>query len=59
MFGRIATLPTTGIWQPPTMKSHNAETWIAYLNHYLPVIHEQAKKNIQASQEKQQRYYNR
>ncbi|KAG2219770.1 hypothetical protein INT45_008601 [Circinella minor] len=59
MFGRIATLPTTARMEPPPISNHNTQPWIAYLNHYLPIIHEQAKKNINTAQIRQQKYYNK
>ncbi|KAI9493041.1 hypothetical protein BDB00DRAFT_743132, partial [Zychaea mexicana] len=57
MFGRKPILPSVANIQPPAMKSHNAETWIAYLNHYLPVLQGQIKANIQKAQLRQKRYY--
>lgn len=59
MFGRKPTLPTTGVMEPPTLQSHNAKTWAAYLNHYLPVIHDKARERIIAAQKRQARYYDR
>ncbi|KAI7846612.1 hypothetical protein BDC45DRAFT_415767, partial [Circinella umbellata] len=59
MYGRKASLPTTTIMEPPPMKTYNASSWLAYLNHYIPTIHEQAKTRIIAAQKRQQKYYNR
>lgn len=59
MYCRTANLPTTANMKAPPMKAHNAESWLAYLNYHLPIIHATAKKNILAAQARQQRYYNR
>ncbi|KAI9004302.1 hypothetical protein CLU79DRAFT_687720, partial [Phycomyces nitens] len=59
MFGRKASLPTTANLSLPNMQSHTTKTWIAYLNHYLPLLQQNIRVNIQKSQEQQQKYYNK
>ncbi|KAI7849197.1 hypothetical protein BDC45DRAFT_412660, partial [Circinella umbellata] len=57
IFGRKAVLPPLVNIQPPKMKTHNSESWVAYLNHYIPLIHEKIKNNIQKAQQHQKHYY--
>ncbi|KAI9465960.1 hypothetical protein BDB00DRAFT_731862, partial [Zychaea mexicana] len=59
MFGRTAILPSAADLHLPAMKTHTTETWIAYLNHYLPILHKKVHNNIQKAQERQKRYYDR
>lgn len=59
MFGRQAVLPALADFPRVDKMSYKAEEWIAYLNHYLPIIHEEIQVNIQLSQQNQQKYYNR
>ncbi|KAG1127688.1 hypothetical protein G6F38_013668 [Rhizopus arrhizus] len=60
MFGRQAKLP--GINEVPmtiNLSSHNSKTWFSYLSHFLPIIHNNVRQNLQQSQERQQRYFNK
>ena len=57
MFGRKAILPPLANIQPPKMKTHNSESWVAYLNYYIPLIREKVKNNIQKAQQRQKHYY--
>ncbi|KAG2222657.1 hypothetical protein INT45_013471 [Circinella minor] len=57
MFGRKAILPPLANITPPKMKTHNSESWVAYLNHYIPLIYEKSKNNIQKAQQRQKHYY--
>ncbi|KAI7846750.1 hypothetical protein BDC45DRAFT_452999, partial [Circinella umbellata] len=50
-------LPSTAELNLPAIKNHNTESWITYLNHYLPILHHQVKLNIQKSQARQKKYY--
>ncbi|KAI9496747.1 hypothetical protein BDB00DRAFT_740956, partial [Zychaea mexicana] len=59
MFGRTAILPPVSDIRPPVMRSHNTETWVTYLNHYIPVIQGQIRSNIQKAQERQKRNYDK
>ncbi|KAG0756043.1 hypothetical protein G6F18_011447 [Rhizopus arrhizus] len=59
MFGRKAKLPTINDMTIPTIQSHNTKTWITYLNHYLPLLQNKIKQNLQESQERQQKYFNK
>lgn len=58
MFGRQAILPALNDFPRISKPGYQAEDWIAYLNHYLPIIHKDIKLSIQKSQENQQKYYN-
>ncbi|KAI9329396.1 hypothetical protein BD770DRAFT_454274, partial [Pilaira anomala] len=40
-------------------KTYTSSSWVAYLNHYLPLLHKEIHINIQKSQAQQQKYYNR
>ena len=59
MYGRMATLPTTTALKVSDSSQHNTKTWIAYLNHYIPLLHQEARNNIQKAQERQKKYYDR
>lgn len=59
MFGRQAILPSLSDLPNISQRGYQAEEWIAYLNHYLPILHKDIKLNIQRSQANQQKYYNR
>lgn len=59
MYGRQAKLPSLQEITTFRLQSHTAKTWMAYLNHYIPLLHVDIRANIQRSQELQQRYYNR
>ncbi|KAI9310008.1 hypothetical protein BX666DRAFT_1845350, partial [Dichotomocladium elegans] len=58
MYGRPSSLPTTVAMEAPPLKTHNLKTWLAYLNHYIPVIHEAAHSKIITAQRRQQTHYN-
>lgn len=59
MFGRKPVLPALDSFPSVGGLTYQAEEWIAYLNHYIPIIHDDIKINIQRSQANQQKYYNR
>ncbi|KAG2224453.1 hypothetical protein INT45_010519 [Circinella minor] len=59
LYGRAPILPTTAPLVLPSTKTHTTETWISYLNHYLPILHQQVYSNIQKAQERQKKYYDR
>lgn len=59
MFGRKAKLPSLQEIPDFKIQSHTAKTWMAYLNHYILLLHGDVRANIQKSQQNQQKYYNR
>ncbi|KAI9329304.1 hypothetical protein BD770DRAFT_334093 [Pilaira anomala] len=59
MFGRKAKLPTLQELHITQYKTHTSESWITYLNHYLPLLHKEVHSSIQKSQEQQKKYYNK
>lgn len=59
MYGRKARLPTLQEFQLTSPKTYSSESWITYLNHYIPLIHQEMHVNIQKSQQQQQHYFNR
>ncbi|SAL97625.1 hypothetical protein [Absidia glauca] len=58
LYGKKATLPLVdGLEMDP--KTHESETWKAYLDHHLPMIHGKAIINIQKAQDRQKWYYDK
>ncbi|KAI9310418.1 hypothetical protein BX666DRAFT_1813497, partial [Dichotomocladium elegans] len=57
LYGRPPVLPLMAALQVANSKTHTTETWVAYLNHYLPVLHDSIRSNIQKAQDRQKRYY--
>lgn len=40
-------------------KTYSSEQWVTYLNHYIPLIHQDIHINIQRSQIQQQKQFNK
>lgn len=40
-------------------KTYETETWITYLNTYLPLLHGKAIENIKRTQERQKKFYDK
>ncbi|KAI8062932.1 hypothetical protein BDF21DRAFT_347527 [Thamnidium elegans] len=59
MFGRKSRLPTLEDLQVDSFKTYSSEQWINYLNHHIPLLHENIHINIQKSQVQQKKYFNR
>ncbi|KAI8329790.1 hypothetical protein EDC96DRAFT_418352, partial [Choanephora cucurbitarum] len=59
MFGRKPVLPQLNGEVTTSFKTYTAESWYHHLNHYLPILHNQIKVNLQTSQERQQKYFNK
>ncbi|KAG0930503.1 hypothetical protein G6F57_011821 [Rhizopus arrhizus] len=56
LFGRKAVLPLNEelIIDP---KTYETESWINYLNTYLPLVHGEAIENLKKAQERQKKFY--
>ncbi|KAG1394361.1 hypothetical protein G6F60_010905 [Rhizopus arrhizus] len=59
LYGRRAVLPALADIDKLQVKNHNSQTWLAYINHYMQIIRNDIRANLQKSQERQQKYFNR
>lgn len=53
LYGRQASLPPTAQLEPPAKSGHTTKSWIQYLNHYLPIIHDTIRNKIEEAQQRQ------
>lgn len=58
MYGRTPVIPLDKelIVEP---KTYETETWVAYLNKYLPILHDKTIKNIKRAQGYQKKFYDK
>lgn len=59
LYGRKAKLPSLQELPNVKWKTYTTESWLAHLNHYIPILQNNIHSNIQRSQKLQQHYYNR
>lgn len=59
MFGRKAQLPSLQEIADLKITTYTTKAWLAHLNHYIPILHNNIRANIQRSQKTQQHYYNK
>ncbi|KAI7846893.1 hypothetical protein BDC45DRAFT_416175, partial [Circinella umbellata] len=58
LYGHSPSLPSTTAIEAPTKVTYTTQQWVNYLNHYLPIIHNNIKQNLQKAQARQARHYN-
>ncbi|CEP11526.1 hypothetical protein [Parasitella parasitica] len=59
MFGRQPILPNEQGLILPTFKTYETETWVNYLNKYIPLLHGKVLKNIKTAQGYQKTFYDK
>lgn len=59
MFGRKAHLPSLQEIADLKITTYTTKAWLDHLNHYIPILHNDIRANIQRSQQAQQHYYNK
>ncbi|KAG1268979.1 hypothetical protein G6F57_013298 [Rhizopus arrhizus] len=59
MFGRQPVLPNEQGLILPTFKTYETETWVNYLNKYIPLLHGKVLQNIKTAQGHQKTFYDK
>jgi hypothetical protein len=59
LFGRHPVLPNKDGLIIQEYKTYETETWVNYLNRYIPLLHKKVLKNMKTAKEYQKTFYNK